>query len=186
MWFDTDWRNPRTSEYFAQLKLVPNEVHAFAAAAGRCARNRSLRMLISRPHDFANAVISGLPPILAWVVVLSLAGINHANASDDRKFIKSITHAGHTIDRAHSIAWQDWRIGFGRRRPFAEFSEQGMTLRGLSCARAKVSAMKCRLFMSMKPLESFPHFCELSPDGHRASATWSARIDCPNVIGFYH
>jgi hypothetical protein len=185
MWFDTAGPGARTSECFAQLKLVPNEVHAFAAA-GRCARNRSLRMLIFRTHDFAKDVISGLPPILACVVVLSLAGINQANASDDRSYIKSITYAGHTIDRAHSIAWQDWRIGFGRRRPFAEFSEQGMTLRGLSCARAKAAAIKCRLFMSMKPFESFPHFCELSPDRYGASATWSARIDCPNVIGFHH
>jgi hypothetical protein len=79
---------------------------------------------------------------------------------------------------------QGWTIGFGARRPFAEYSEQGTRLRGLSCASSKIAKMKCHLFMSMKPLESFPHFCELSPDDH-APGSWPMRIDCPNEIKFY-
>jgi hypothetical protein len=55
----------------------------------------------------------------------------------------------------------------------------------LSCASTKIAKIKCHMFMSMKPLESFPHFCELSPDDRRAPGSWPMRIDCPNEIEFY-
>jgi hypothetical protein len=124
--------------------------------------------------------------MLAGVIAGLLVATGRVDASDDRSYIKSITFAGHTIDRTHSIGLRDWRIGFGRGRPFAEDSEQGMTLRGLNCTRAKAAAIKCRLFMSMQRFESFPHFCELSPDGHDAAGTRPIRFDCPNVIAFHH
>jgi hypothetical protein len=56
--------------------------------------------------------------------------------------------------RTHSIRWQSWTIGFGSRRPFVDFSEQGMTLRGLRCANTKVATTKCHLFMSMGSVAS--------------------------------
>jgi hypothetical protein len=122
--------------------------------------------------------------IFACAVTGWLAATDQSIASDDLKYIKSITFAGHTVDPAHSVRLQGWTIGFGVRRPFAEYSEQGTTLRGLSCASSKIAKMKCHLFMSMKPLESFPHFCELSPDDH-APGSWPMRINCPNEIKFY-
>jgi hypothetical protein len=122
--------------------------------------------------------------IFACTLTGWLAATDQSIASDDLTYIKSITFAGHTLDRAHSVRLQGWTIGFGARRPFAEYSEQGTRLRGLSCASSKIAKMKCHLFMSMKPLESFPHFCELSPDDH-APGSWPMRIDCPNEIKFY-
>jgi hypothetical protein len=124
--------------------------------------------------------------ILGCAIAGWLAMGDRGNASNDLKHFKSITFAGRTIDRAHSISWQGWTIGFGSRRPFAEFSEQGMTLRGLSCANAKVATTKCHLLMSMKPFESFAHFCELSPDDPHAAGSWTVRVDCPNEIRFYN
>ena len=126
-----------------------------------------------------------LPRILACAVVGWLAAIDPGNASDDLKHIKSVTFAGRTIDRAHSIRWRNWTIGFGRGRPFAGYSEQGTTLNGLSCAKRNAAPVKCHLFMSMKPFESFAHFCALSPDDRHAPGSWPARLDCPNEIKFY-
>jgi len=122
--------------------------------------------------------------ILACAVAGWLTAVDRGNASDN-PHIKSITFAGRTIDRTHSMRWQNWTIGFGSSRPFGAFSEQGMTLRGLSCGNAKVAKIKCHLFMSMKPLESFAHFCELSPDNRRAPRSWPMRVNCPNEIKFY-
>jgi hypothetical protein len=121
---------------------------------------------------------------LACAVTGWLAATGGGNASDDLIPMKSITFAGHTIDRAHSIRWQGWTIGFGKGSPLAEYGEQGTTLRGLSCASPKIAKLKCHLFMSMKPFESFPHFCELSPDDLRAPGSWPMRIGCPNEIRF--
>ncbi len=123
--------------------------------------------------------------ILAFALTCWLAAVDRGNSSVDLKLIKSITFAGRTIERAHSIRWQDWTIDFGEGRPFAEYSEQGTTLRGLRCGNAKVAAIRCHLFMAMKPIESFAHFCELSPDDGHAPGTWPIRIDCPNEIEFY-
>jgi hypothetical protein len=122
--------------------------------------------------------------ILICAVIGWIAAVDRSRASDDLTHITSITFAGRTIDRAHSIRWQDWTISFRSSRPFAESSEQGMTLRGLSCVNSKAAPIKCHLFMSMKLVESFPHFCELSPDNRRAPGSWPMRIDCPNVIKF--
>jgi hypothetical protein len=125
-----------------------------------------------------------LPRILACAVIGWLGAVNRGNASDDHILLKSITFAGHTIDLAHSIRWQDWTIGFGNGRPFSEYSEQGTTLRGLNCASPKIATLKCHIFMSMKPVESLPHFCELSPDDPDTPGSWPTRIDCPNEIRF--
>jgi hypothetical protein len=123
--------------------------------------------------------------IITCAVTGWLAVVDRSRASDDLTHIRSITFAGRTIDRAHSIRWQDRTIGFGSSRPFAESSDQGMTLRGLNCANSKAAPIKCHLFMSMKLVESFPHFCELSPDSRHAPGSWPTRIDCPNEIKFY-
>jgi hypothetical protein len=124
------------------------------------------------------------PRILACAVIGWLAASDRGSASDDLILIKSITFAGHTLDRAHPIRWQDWTIGFGKGRPFSEYDERGTTLRGLSCASPKVAALKCHLFMSMKPVESRPHFCELSADDPDIPGSRPMRIDCPNEIRF--
>jgi hypothetical protein len=122
--------------------------------------------------------------ILGGVVAGWLGSIGRGDAADDRLPVKSITFAGHTIDLTHSIRWQDWIIGFGDGAPFSEYSEQGTTLRGLNCASPKIATLKCHIFMSMKPVESMPHFCELSPDDPDTPGSWPARIDCPNEIRF--
>jgi hypothetical protein len=122
--------------------------------------------------------------VFACAVAGWLAALDRSNASDELTHIQSITFAGHVIDRVHSMKWQDWTISFGGGRPFAGFNEQGMTLRGLRCANPKVATIRCHLFMSMKPFESFAHFCELSPDRHHAPGSWPMRIDCPNEIRF--
>ena len=46
------------------------------------------------------------------------------------------------------------------------------------------AALKCHLFMSMKPVESRPHFCELSADDPDIPGSRPMRIDCPNEIRF--
>jgi hypothetical protein len=122
--------------------------------------------------------------ILACAAIGWLGAVNRGNASDDRILLKSITFAGHTLDRDHSIRWQDWIIGFGKGRPFSEYDEQGTTLRGLNCASLEIATLNCHLFMSMKPVESLPHFCELSPDDPDTPGSWPIRIDCPNEIRF--
>lgn len=61
--------------------------------------------------------------IFACAVIGWLAATDQSIASDDLKYIKSITFAGHTADPAHSVNLQGWTIGFGARRPFAEYSE---------------------------------------------------------------
>lgn len=122
--------------------------------------------------------------ILACAAIGWLGAVDRGNASDDRLLVKSITFAGHTIDLTHSMIWQDWTIGFGNGGTFSEYSEQGTTLRGLNCAGPKIPTLKCHLFMSMKPVESLPHFCELSPDDPDTSGSWPMRIDCPNEIRF--
>lgn len=123
--------------------------------------------------------------ILICSVTGWLAVVDRSSASDNLTYIRSVTFAGRTIDRVHSIGWQDWTIGFDSSRPFANSSQQGMTLRGLRCAYSKAAPIKCHLFMSMKLVESFPHFCELSPDNRHAPGSWPRRIDCPNEIKFY-
>jgi hypothetical protein len=125
-----------------------------------------------------------LPLILVGVIGGSLAAGNRSHASDSSTQVTSIAFGEQTIDSSHSMRWHDWTIGFGAGRPFGEFNSRGMTIRGLTCARSRAAPVKCRLFMSMKPVESFAHFCEMLPDDRHPRGSWPLRIDCPNQIKF--
>jgi hypothetical protein len=125
--------------------------------------------------------------ILALIGALAtLSGVATALAeSSQRDDIKSIILAQHFIDRRHATTWRDWTIGFARGRPFSDYSDEGTMLRGLRCASATTGPIGCHIFMAMRLFESFPHYCELSPDGHRKSGHWPRRIVCPTEIRYY-
>jgi hypothetical protein len=114
-----------------------------------------------------------------------LGAADPSHAASYPTHVKSITFGTRTIDRAHSMRWHGWTVSFGFGRPFGKFNEQGIALRGLNCASAATAPIKCHIFMSMKPVESFAHFCEISPDDRHALGLWPMPIDCPNEIKFY-
>jgi hypothetical protein len=99
--------------------------------------------------------------VSAGALVGWLVAADQSNASDYPTQVTSITFGRRTIDRTHAMRWHDWTISFGTGRPIGTFNAQGATLHGLRCANSKGTTIKCRLFMSMKPVESFPHFCEI-------------------------
>jgi hypothetical protein len=166
--------HPREALWAAGRQLAQRDCRIDAVVGIRIGRGQ----LTASRREFL------LPRILACAVTGWLAWIDGGNASDNLTHIKSITLGERTIDRTHSMGWQNWTISFGRGRPFAEFSEQGMTLRGLICANSKAAPINCHVFMSMQRFESFPHFCELAPDDRHAPGSWPVRIDCPNEIKF--
>jgi hypothetical protein len=125
-----------------------------------------------------------LPLILVGAISGSLVATNQSHASDSSKHVTSIAFGEQTIDSSHAMRWHGWKIGFGTGRPFGEFNSRGMAVRGLWCASSRAAPVKCRLFLSMKPVESFAHFCEMLPDDRHARGPWPLRIDCPNEIKF--
>ncbi len=125
--------------------------------------------------------------ILALVGALATLSVAAAAlaAPSERDDIKSITLAQRVIDRGHAATWRNWTIGFARGRPFSDYSDEGTTLRGLRCVSATTGPIGCHIFMAMRRFESFPHYCELSPDRDPKSGHWPRRIDCPTEIRYY-
>ena len=128
-----------------------------------------------------HAMVSAVLALAVACTSSTGAGASKQRPSTTR--IQAITIDGQRIGPNDRAVLQGWTIGLGPRS-HAEFNDEGMTLRGLVCAKAGDVAIHCQLSMKMKRFESRARNCSLDAEQGEATNDWPLSIDCPSEIVF--